>query len=65
MFKTNVGGIDRILRIVVGVVLIALVFVGPQTPWGWIGIVPLATGLIGFCPLYSILGINTCGTKKA
>jgi membrane-associated protease RseP (regulator of RpoE activity) len=48
----NVGGIDRILRIVIGVVLIALVFVGPQTPWGWIGIIPLATGIFNFCPAY-------------
>jgi membrane protein implicated in regulation of membrane protease activity len=56
----NVGGIDRILRIVVGLILIALVFVGPQTVWGWIGVVPLLTGLIGWCPPYSLLGINTC-----
>ncbi len=56
----NVGGIDRILRIVVGLVLIALVFVGPQTVWGWVGVVPLLTGLIGWCPPYSLLGINTC-----
>ena len=48
------------MRIIAGIVLIALVFVGPQTNWGWIGIVPLATGLVGFCPLYRILGINTC-----
>jgi hypothetical protein len=57
---SNVGGIDRILRIIVGLVLIALVFVGPQTPWGWIGVVPLLTGLIGWCPPYALLGINTC-----
>ena len=63
--QRNVGNIERGIRVVVGLVLVSLVFVGPQTPWGWIGIVPLATGLIGFCPLYSILGINTCGTKKA
>jgi len=61
----NVGTVDKVIRIILGLVLIALVFVGPQTPWGWIGIIPLATGLIGFCPLYSILGMNTCGTKKA
>ena len=63
MFKTNVGSLDRILRIVLGVVLIALVFVGPKTPWGWIGIVPLATGLLSTCPLYSLLGIKTCKTE--
>ena len=56
----NVGGIDKVLRIVAGLILIALVFVGPQTPWGWIGLVPLVTGLFGFCPLYKILGLNTC-----
>lgn len=60
MFKTNVGGIDRALRIVVGLVLIALVFVGPQTQWGWLGIIPLATGFLSTCPAYSLLGINTC-----
>lgn len=60
MFKTNVGGIDRVLRIVLGLVLIALVFVGPQTPLGWIGLVPLLTGLLRTCPLYSLVGMNTC-----
>ena len=60
----NEGTIDRALRIVLGLVLIALVFVGPQTPWGWVGIVPLLTGLVGMCPLYSMLGINTCPVKK-
>lgn len=56
----NEGTIDRALRIIVGVGLIALVFVGPQTPWGWLGVVPLLTGLIGYCPAYSLLGIRTC-----
>jgi hypothetical protein len=65
MFKTNEGTLDRALRVIAGVVLISLVFVGPQTPWGWLGIVPLATGLIGSCPLYSLLGINTCPMKKS
>ena len=60
----NVGQVDKILRIVVGLALIALVFVGPQTPWGWIGVIPLATGLMGFCPLYRLIGVNTCGLKK-
>lgn len=61
----NVGSVDKVIRIILGLVLLALVFVGPQTPWGWIGIIPLATGLIGFCPLYSVFGINTCPTKQA
>lgn len=56
----NVGGIDRVLRAVAGIVLIALVFVGPQTPWGWIGLVPLLTAVVRFCPFYPLLGINTC-----
>lgn len=60
----NVGGIDRILRIIIGLVLITLVFVGPQTVWGWIGIVPLATGLFNFCPFYPLLGLNTCKNCK-
>ena len=58
--QANVGTIDRVLRIVAGIALISLVFVGPQTPWGRIGIVPLATALIGYCPAYSLLGIRTC-----
>lgn len=62
--KMNAGGIDRFLRIAIGVVLIALVFVGPQTPWGWVGVIPLVTGLLGYCPLYSLAGLNTCPTKK-
>jgi Na+/proline symporter len=59
----NEGGLDRILRVVVGLALLALAFVGPKTPWGYVGLVPLVTGAIGFCPLYSLLGINTCGVK--
>jgi hypothetical protein len=60
MNLVNVGGIDRALRIVVGVALIAIVFVGPQTPWGWVGIIPLVTGLVRWCPAYSIFGFKTC-----
>ena len=56
----NEGGLDRALRIVLGLVLLSLVFVGPQSLWGLVGLVPLATGLIGFCPLYQIFGLNTC-----
>ncbi|MGF1643336.1 MAG: DUF2892 domain-containing protein [Thiotrichales bacterium] len=55
----NVGSIDKALRIIVGLALIAMVFVGPQTPWGWIGLVPIATALIGICPAYSLLGLRT------
>jgi hypothetical protein len=65
MFKTNVGGIDRVLRIVAGLVLIALTLMGTIGPWGWIGVVPLVTGLFSTCPLYSMLGMNTCPMKPA
>lgn len=58
----NEGTIDRVVRIVVGLALIALVFVGPQTPWGWVGAVLLVTGLVGWCPAYRLLGIKTCRT---
>lgn len=63
--KVNLGTVDRLLRLVVGLVLIALVFVGPQTAWGWIGVIPLVTALAGNCPVYSLLGFNTCSTKKS
>lgn len=60
--KCNVGGIDRILRMAVGLVLIGLAATGAIGIWGWIGVVPLATGLFRFCPAYPLLKINTCGT---
>ncbi len=63
--KQNVGGIDRILRIVVGLALIAWVLIGGGPVWAWIGVVPLATGLMGFCALYPLIGLNTCPAKKA
>ena len=63
--SANVGGIDRILRVIVGLVLISLVFVGPKTMWGWIGVIPLFTGLFRFCPAYTLLGMNTCPMKKS
>ncbi|MDO5289238.1 MAG: DUF2892 domain-containing protein [Pseudomonadota bacterium] len=56
----NVGGIDRILRIVAGLVLIGLAATGTVGWWGWLGVLPLATGLFRFCPAYPLLGINTC-----
>ncbi|MCU0838442.1 MAG: DUF2892 domain-containing protein [Rhodospirillales bacterium] len=62
--QTNVGTIDRALRLIAGVVLIALVFVGPQTPWGWIGVVPILTALVGFCPAYRLFGLRTCPLQK-
>ncbi len=59
----NIGGVDRILRIVVGLALIAAAATGTIGVWGYIGLVPLATGLMGWCPPYAILGFNTCKTK--
>lgn len=62
--KTNVGGIDKVVRIVAGVVLIALAATGTIGLWGWIGVVPLLTGLFNFCPAYALLGIKTCKLKN-
>jgi hypothetical protein len=64
MFKTNVGGIDRVLRIVLGLVLIGLTLAGTIGAWGWIGVVPVLTGALSTCPLYTVLGLNTCPMKK-
>lgn len=61
--KTNVGSLDRAARVAVGLVLIGLTLTGTVGAWGWLGIVPLATGAIGWCPLYAMLGWNTCSTK--
>jgi hypothetical protein len=60
--NANVGGIDRVLRIVVGVALIALAFTETVGMWGYIGVVPLLTGLIGWCPAYLPFGFKTCKT---
>jgi len=68
MFKTNEGTIDRALRVIAGLVLLSLFFLNPDASWRYwslIGIVPLATGLIGWCPLYSVLGLSTCPAKRA
>jgi hypothetical protein len=59
----NVGFLDRVLRLIAGVLLIALVFVGPQTPWGWIGLIPLVTAFVGFCPAYRLIGISSCSLR--
>jgi hypothetical protein len=61
---TNEGTIDRAVRIILGLGILSLVFIGPQSPLGYLGLVPLATGLIGFCPLYRLVGINTCAVAK-
>lgn len=63
--KSNVGGIDKIIRIVAGLVLIALAIMGIGAPWTYIGVVPLVTGLMGWCPAYTLLGMNTCPLSKS
>ncbi len=58
---SNLGTLDRTIRVILGVALVSIAFVGPSTPWGFLGLVPLATAMIGFCPLYRIVGVNTRG----
>ncbi len=63
LLPTNVHNLERILRVIIGLGALALVFVGPQTPFGLLGLIPLATGLIGSCPLYTVFGFSTCSLK--
>jgi hypothetical protein len=58
--KKNIGDIERLIRVVVGLAIVSLFFVGPKTPWALLGIVPVVSGLAGWCPPYTLLGINTC-----
>lgn len=60
--QANIGTLDRVLRIIAGSALTALAATGELGPWAWIGVVPLATGLIGWCPAYSLMGVKTCRT---
>jgi hypothetical protein len=62
--QKNIHPVERVIRVVVGLVLTSMAFIGPANPWFLIGIVPVLTGLIGWCPPYQILGINTCKTKS-
>lgn len=62
--KRNEGKVDRILRVVFGLAVLSLVFVGPQTLWGLLGLIPLTTGSLGICPIYSLLGVNTCASGE-
>jgi hypothetical protein len=64
MFKNNVGGLDRVLRVVLGLVLIGMTLAGTIGAWGWIGVVPLLTGALGTCPLYTVLGLSSCPAGK-
>jgi hypothetical protein len=62
--KVNEGNVDRFVRVFVGLVMISLAMTGIVGAWGWLGVVPLATGAVGMCPLYSLLGISTGGVKQ-
>jgi hypothetical protein len=64
LFPTNEHLVERVLRVALGLGLLSLAFLGPKTPWGFLGLVPLATGLLGSCPLYTLLGISTCPLRK-
>jgi hypothetical protein len=63
--KINEGTIDRALRVIAGLVLVGLAATGTVGVWGWIGVLPLVTGIVGFCPAYAIFGMNTCAMKKS
>jgi len=65
MLTKNEGTVDRILRVVAGLGVLSLAFVGPQSAWGYLGLIPLATGLIGSCPAYTLLGISTCSARRS
>jgi hypothetical protein len=62
--KKNIGAVERVIRIILGIGILSLAFVGPKSPWAYLGIVPLATGLIGWCPPYALFGFSTCKSCK-
>lgn len=62
--KANAGTLDRAIRIVIGLIVLSLAFIGPQTAWAYLGLIPLLTGAVGFCPLYTLFGLKTCPTSK-
>lgn len=62
--EKNIGTVDKIIRVLIGLALIALVFVGPQTPWGWIGVPFILIALVGVCPIYKIIGVSSCKVCK-
>lgn len=65
LFPRNEGTLDRVLRILFGLGLLSLAMTGPRTPWGFLGIIPLVTGLAGSCPVYTLFGIRTCPMEKS
>ncbi len=64
LFPNNEHTVERAIRVIVGLALLALMFVGPHTRWGLLGIIPLMTGLLGSCPMYTLFGISTCPVRK-
>jgi hypothetical protein len=64
LLPRNEHTLDRVVRVALGLVLLAMVFVGPRTAWGWLGLIPLLTGALGSCPIYTLLGIGTCPVGK-
>ena len=62
--KRNIGNVERVIRVVGGIGILSLAFWGPQTPFAWIGLVPLVTGFVGWCPLYRLFGISTCHSES-
>lgn len=65
ILPANEHPIERAIRVMLGLALLAIAFVGPKTPWGFLGVIPLLTGLLGSCPLYTLFGVSTCPTKTA
>lgn len=63
LLPRNEGSADRAIRVLLGIAIVSLVFVGPKTAWGWLGLVPIVTGLLGSCPVYTLLGIRTCPVR--
>ena len=61
---TNEGTLDRVIRFVLGIGILSLAFAGPRSAWGYIGVIPLVTGAVGFCPLYRMIGVSTCAAAK-
>lgn len=64
LFPTNEHVVERALRVVIGLAVLSLVFIGPKTPWALLGAIPVLTGLLGSCPLYTVFGISTCPTRR-
>lgn len=65
MLTTNQNPYERVARVILGAAVLSLAFIGPQSPWGYIGAIPLVTGLAGWCPLYSLFGFSTCPLEKS